>query len=70
LSTYAAWWIKQSIKRAAGEPEQDHPPAGAFGGQDFPMRKATALLQEELGREPTNDELARELGFRSTKSRI
>ena len=36
LSTYAAWWIKQSINARAGQPEQDHPPAGPPRRQDRP----------------------------------
>ena len=33
LSTYASWWIKQSIKRA-GQPIQNHSLASASRGQD------------------------------------
>ena len=33
LSTYAAWWIKQGIRRALDEPVQDHSRAGARRGQ-------------------------------------
>jgi RNA polymerase primary sigma factor len=36
LSTYAAWWIKQSMKRALGQPVQDHPPPRPPRGQDLP----------------------------------
>jgi RNA polymerase primary sigma factor len=63
LSTYAAWWIKQSIKRALANQSKTIRLPVHLVDKISRMRKATALLQEELGREPTNDELARELGI-------
>src|SRR5277367_4093756 len=58
LSTYAAWWIKQSIKRALANQSKTIRLPVHLVDKISRMRKATALLQEELGREPTNDELA------------
>ncbi len=63
LSTYAAWWIKQSIKRALANQSKTIRLPVHLVDKISRMRKTTALLQEEFGREPTNDELARELGI-------
>jgi RNA polymerase primary sigma factor len=61
FSTYAAWWIKQTIKRAminAGQPI--HIPAylAKLIGK---WRRATAAMEAELGRAPTVAEIARKL---------
>ena len=32
LSTYAAWWIKQSIKKGLGQPKQNHTASRPHGG--------------------------------------
>jgi len=58
LSTYAAWWIKQSIKRALANQSKTIRLPVHLVDKISRMRKATTFLQEELGREPTNDELA------------
>jgi RNA polymerase primary sigma factor len=63
LSTYAAWWIKQSIKRALANQSKTIRLPVHLVDKISRMRKTTAALQEELGREPTNDELAHELGI-------
>ena len=47
LSTYAAWWIKQSIKRALGESEQDHPTSSSLGGQN--QQDASSQPADERG---------------------
>src|SRR5258706_3483415 len=62
LSTYASWWIKQSIRRAlANESKTIRLPVHVVD-KLFHMRRAAVKLQEELGREATDAELAEELG--------
>jgi RNA polymerase primary sigma factor len=63
LSTYAAWWIKQSIKRALANQSKTIRLPVHLVDKIARLRKMTYLLQEQLGREPTNDELAHELGL-------
>ena len=63
LSTYAAWWIKQSIKRALANQSKTIRLPVHIVDKLFHLRRATAKLEEVLGREPTDEELAGELGF-------
>ena len=58
LSTYAAWWIKQSIKRALANQSKTIRLPVHLVDKISRMRKTAMLLTEELGREPTDDELA------------
>ncbi len=61
LSTYAVWWIKQSIKRAlANQGKTIRLPVHLIE-KISKMRRAAMTLAEELGREPTDEELAMEL---------
>lgn len=63
LSTYAAWWIKQSIKRAlANQGKIIRLPVHAIDKLSK-MRRLESTLEEELGREPSLDEIAREAGI-------
>jgi RNA polymerase sigma factor (sigma-70 family) len=64
FSTYATWWIRQAMTRAV---------AGQAGTTRIPVYVAKAIgeiaavqrrLSRELGREPTPEELAAELGTR------
>ena len=61
LSTYAAWWIKQSIRRALANQSKTIRLPVHVGDRILHMRRASIKLQEILGREPTDEELAREL---------
>ncbi|TVR46976.1 MAG: sigma-70 family RNA polymerase sigma factor [Puniceicoccaceae bacterium] len=61
LSTYAAWWIKQSIKRALANQSKTIRLPVHLVDKISRMRKVALLLTEELGREPSDDELAEEL---------
>jgi len=63
LSTYGAWWIKQSIKRAlANQTKTIRLPVHVVD-KLFHMRKAEVKLRDVLGREPSNEELGEELGL-------
>jgi len=63
LSTYAAWWIKQSIKRALANQSKTIRLPVHVVDKLFHLRRAAAKLEDVLGREPTDEELAEELGY-------
>jgi RNA polymerase primary sigma factor len=63
LSTYGAWWIKQSIKRALANQSKTIRLPIHMVDKIARMRRIAAILTEALGREPTDDELAEELGL-------
>ncbi|MGF1633250.1 MAG: RNA polymerase sigma factor RpoD/SigA [Phycisphaerae bacterium] len=70
FSTYASWWIKQAIKRALINAVQPiHIPAymvelmGKF-------RRAMRELEDTLGRQPTNEELAERMEVTTKKIKI
>lgn len=58
LSTYAAWWIKQSIKRALANQSKTIRLPVHLVDKIAKMRRITVELQEELEREPTDEEIA------------
>lgn len=68
LSTYGAWWIKQSIKRALANQSKTIRLPVHLVDKISKMRRTSIRLQEELGREPTDEELADELAM--TASRV
>ena len=57
LSTYAAWWIKQSIKRALANQSKTIRLPVHLVDKIARMRRTIADLEEELEREPTNEEI-------------
>lgn len=61
LSTYASWWIKQAIKRALANQSKTIRLPVHLVDKIAKMRRAAIRLQEILGREPTDEELAEEL---------
>ena len=58
LSTYASWWIKQAIKRALASNGKTIRLPVHMVDRIAQMRRITARLTTELGREPHNDEIA------------
>ena len=63
LSTYASWWIKQSIKRALANQSKTIRLPVHLVDKIGKIRRVAARMTEELGREPTSEELAEELGL-------
>jgi RNA polymerase primary sigma factor len=63
LSTYAAWWIKQSIKRALANQSKTIRLPVHMVDKIAKMRRISMILTEVMGREPTDEELAEELGI-------
>jgi RNA polymerase primary sigma factor len=63
LSTYAAWWIKQAIKRALANQSKTIRLPVHVVDKVAHIRRAEMKLREVLDREPTDEELADELGM-------
>ena len=69
LSTYGSWWIKQSIKRALANQSKTIRLPVHLVDKLSKMRRMAMKLQEEFGREPTDEELAAELDTTATRIR-
>ncbi len=67
LSTYGSWWIKQSIKRALANQSKTIRLPVHLVDKISRMRRTALKLQEILGREPTDEELAEELGISTAR---
>jgi RNA polymerase primary sigma factor len=68
LSTYAAWWIKQSIKRGLANQGKTIRLPVHLVDRVAKIRRVAQKLHEELGREPTDAEIAEDLGM--TRERV
>jgi len=69
FSTYATWWIRQSITRAiADQARTIRIPVHMVETINKQIRVSRALLQT-LGREPTTEEIAKEMGITEEKVR-
>src|SRR6185503_775421 len=67
LSTYGSWWIKQSIKRALATQSKTIRLPVHLVDKISKLGRTAMKLQEVLGREPTDDELAAELGVPTSR---
>jgi len=67
LSTYAMWWIKQSIKRALANQSKTIRVPVHLADKIAKVRRVSLQMSDELGREPTDDELGQEIGIDSDK---
>ena len=67
FSTYATWWIRQAITRAiADQARTIRVPVHMVETINKMVRVSRQLVQQ-LGREPTDEEIAREMGIDSTR---
>jgi RNA polymerase primary sigma factor len=64
LSTYAAWWIKQSIKLALSNQVKTVRLPVHLLEKISKVRRVAFEMAHDLGREPTDDELAEAIGMR------
>jgi RNA polymerase primary sigma factor len=63
LSTYAAFWIKQSIRRALANQSKTIRLPVHVVAKLFHIRRAEKRLRGEIGRDPSDQELSAELGI-------
>jgi RNA polymerase primary sigma factor len=61
FSTYATWWIRQAISRAVADQGRTIRVPVHMGDQINRLRRVSLRLTQELGRDPTMDELAEAL---------
>src|SRR5438093_12555270 len=70
FSTYASYWIKQSIKRALANTAKTIRIPAYMVELLAKWRRASAKLKDELGREPTQEEVAKVLNLPKKKLNI
>src|SRR5205823_2023511 len=70
FSTYASYWIKQSIKRALVNTAKTIRIPAYMVELLAKWRRATSKLQDELGRPPTHEEVAKSLNLPKKKLAI
>lgn len=61
FSSYAAWWIKQAMRRALSEKSRTIRVPIASGAKISKIRYARIKLTESLGRDPTDEEIAEQV---------
>jgi len=67
LSTYATWWIRQSISRALADQGRTIRLPVHVGDQVRRVLRARRQLTQKLNRDPSNDEIATEVGVTSER---
>jgi RNA polymerase primary sigma factor len=68
FSTYATWWIRQAVSRAVADQGRTIRVPVHMGDQLNRMRRVQLQLTQELGREPSIDELA--VGLETTPDKV
>jgi RNA polymerase primary sigma factor len=68
FSTYATWWIRQAVTRAIADQSRTIRVPVHMGDQINKLLRASHRLTQELGREPTSEELAESLEIPTRKA--
>ncbi|HET7338631.1 MAG TPA: sigma-70 family RNA polymerase sigma factor [Candidatus Dormibacteraeota bacterium] len=63
FSTYATWWIRQAVLRSIGDQARTIRLPIHIGDQTNKLVRVTDRLRDSLGRQPSDDEVAEELGL-------
>lgn len=66
FSSYASWWIRQAIHRALGDQTHTIRLSPVAVNKLARLRRVSHVMADALGREPTDDEVAEELGLESS----
>jgi len=61
FSTYATWWIRQAVSRAVADQGRTIRVPVHMGDQINKLLRVSSMLAQDLGRDPTLDELAERL---------
>jgi len=69
FSTYATWWIRQAITRAIADQARTIRIPVHMIETIYKINRTQRRLVQELGREPTEEEIGQETGFSSDKIR-
>ena len=68
FSTYATWWIRQAVTRAIADQSRTIRVPVHMGDQINKLLRTSHRLTQELGREPTSEELANALDIPTRKA--
>ena len=63
FSTYATWWIRQAVLRAIGDQARTIRLPIHIGDQTNKLVRVSDRLRDSLGRQPSDEEIAEELGI-------
>ena len=69
FSTYATWWIRQAVTRAVADHARNVRLPSHVVDALFRLRRADNALSIELGRDPSEEELAERLGIKPEEVR-
>jgi len=69
FSTYATWWIRQAVTRAVADQGRAVRLPAHVVDSVYRLRRAESALSVELGREPTDEEVAGRLGTSPEEAR-
>jgi RNA polymerase primary sigma factor len=69
FSTYATWWIRQAVTRALADQARTIRIPVHMGDLINKLVRVSRLLLQEVGREPSNEEIGEEMGITPEKVR-